>query len=77
MVYRIWESKSTKFVKMMILGRPLTFSWYGQIYILVAVAILVFADMQSLFLSGELIMAHGPLIYAFALFDLNHNSCGF
>ena len=40
----------------------------GQIYVLVAVAILeeccmVSADMQWLFYSGEQIMAHRPLVY--------------
>ena len=40
LVYSIGDSKSTKFVQMMILGWPLTFLQYGQICILVAVAIL-------------------------------------
>ena len=44
-------------------------SWYGQIYILVAVAILekscmAFADMQQLyFLLGERFVAHRPLVF--------------
>ena len=44
----------------------LTFLWFGQICVLVAVAVLeeccmAFANMQWLFLSGERIVAHGPL----------------
>ena len=39
-VYSTGESKYTKFVQMKILGRPLTFLRYGQINVLVAVAIL-------------------------------------
>ena len=35
-----WDSKSTKFVQMMILGWPLTFLRYAQMCVLVAVAIL-------------------------------------
>ena len=40
LVYSIGASKSTKFVKMMRLVWPLTFLWYGQICVPVAVAIL-------------------------------------
>ena len=51
----------------MILGWPLAFLWHGQIFALVAVAILeecymASADMQWLFYSGERSMAHEPLI---------------
>ena len=43
---------------------------YGQICVPVAVAILeeccmAFANMQTLFLSGERIVAHGPLVFYF------------
>ena len=38
--YSIGDSKSTKFVQMMILGWPLTFLWYGQICVLLAVPVL-------------------------------------
>ena len=43
------------------------FLWYGHICALVAVAILeeccmAFANMQKLFLSGEQIVAHVPLV---------------
>ena len=40
LVYSIGDSMSTKFVEMTILGWLLTFLWYGQICVLVAVAIL-------------------------------------
>ena len=40
LVYRIGDSRSTKFVQIIRLGWPLTFLWFGQICIPVAVAIL-------------------------------------
>ena len=54
-MYGIRNSRSTKFIKMMRLGLPLTFSWYGQICVPVAVAILedccmAFANMQVIVL---------------------------
>ena len=52
---------------MMILGRPLTFLWYGLICVLVAVAILEEVAWHlhicnSCFLSGERIVANGPFV---------------
>ena len=63
----IWDSKSTKFVQMMILGWPLAILRYGQSFVLVAVAILEEAAWHlqicnSCFLSGERIVAHELLV---------------
>ena len=59
---------------MMILESPLTFIWHGQIYVLVAVAILeeccmAYADMQCLFYSGERIVVHEPLVITTFIFS--------
>ena len=70
-VYSIGTTKSTKFVQMMILGLPLTFSQHSQISVLIAVATLeeccmTSSDVQRLIYSGERIVVHGPLVYVYS-----------
>ena len=65
--YSIRDSRYTKFVRMMRLGWPLNFLWYGQICVPVALAIMdeccmAFVNMQWLFLPGDRIVAHVPLV---------------
>ena len=67
LIYSVGDTRSTKFIQMMILGWPLTFLPHSQISVLV-VAILeeccmASADMQSLFYSGEQIGVHGPFVF--------------
>ena len=48
---------------MMRLGIPLTFLWYGQICVLVAVAILEDCCMAFASMQVSELWPHGPLVY--------------
>ena len=68
LVYSIGDTRSSKFIQIMILGWLLIFLRHGQISVPVAVAILeecciASADTQWLFYSGERIVARVPLVY--------------